>query len=265
MATPTITAPGSNGNAGGATAAATGTEPGTPPTLLSGQDRTEALTLLATVFLVAACGLIYELLLATISAYLLGSSVTQFSLCIGAFIGAMGVGSYLSQFVQRGLLRLFLLIEVALGAVGGLSAWALFAAYTTGNDLVYYGALFGLLLVIGGLSGIELPLLTRLLNRYGALRTVIAQALSFDYVGALIGSVAFPLLLLPTLGTMRTAFLVGLLNIGVAAYNVWVFRHRLRAPALPLALCGALAALLAAGRRGLRKSILAFRAAAVRR
>jgi predicted membrane-bound spermidine synthase len=247
MATPTITAPGSNGNAGGATAAATGTEPGTPPTLLSGQDRTEALTLLATVFLVAACGLIYELLLATISAYLLGSSVTQFSLCIGAFIGAMGVGSYLSQFVQRGLLRLFLLIEVALGAVGGLSAWALFAAYTTGNDLVYYGALFGLLLVIGGLSGIELPLLTRLLNRYGALRTVIAQALSFDYVGALIGSVAFPLLLLPTLGTMRTAFLVGLLNIGVAAYNVWVFRHRLRAPALPLALCGALAALLAGG------------------
>jgi len=217
-----------------------------PSAVLAGRERAEALTLLATVFFVAACGLIYELLIATISAYLLGSSVTQFSLCIGAFIGAMGVGSYVSQFVQRGLLRLFLLVEVALGAVGGLSAWALFAAYTT-TESIYYVALFGLLLLLGGLVGIELPLLTRLLNGYGALRTVIAQALSFDYVGALVGSVAFPLLLLPTLGTTRTAFLVGLLNVGVAAYNGWVFRARLRRPAGFLGLCGLVALVLAGG------------------
>ena len=213
---------------------------------LSGQERVEALTLLGTVFLVAACGLIYELLIATISSYLLGGSVTQFSLCIGAFIGAMGIGSYLSQFVQRGLLRVFLLTEIGLSMAGGFSAWVLFAAYAAAGPW-YYVALFGLLIVIGGLTGLELPLLTRLLHRYGALRTIIAQALSFDYVGALLGSIAFPLLLLPALGTTRTAFLVGLLNVGVAGYNVWVFRHRLRAPAAPFALCGALALSLVGG------------------
>ena len=213
---------------------------------LTGQDRAEALTLLATVFLVAACGLIYELLIATISSYLLGSSVTQFSLCIGAFIGSMGLGSYVSQYVSRGLLRLFIAVEIVLAVVGGASAWALFASYTFLGSL-YYGVLFGLLIVIGGLVGLELPLLTRLLGRYGALKTVIAQALSFDYVGALLGSIAFPLVLLPTLGTTRTAFVVGLLNLAVAAYNIYVFRHRMRSPAGPLALTGGLAALLLLG------------------
>ncbi len=231
MATPTLTA----GPPGPAEAAPLGE-----------QERAEALTLLGTVFLVAACGLVYELLIATISSYLLGSSVTQFSLCIGVFIGAMGIGSYGSQWVTRGLLRVFLLTEIALGTVGGLSAWVLFAAHATVGPW-YYLALFGLLVLIGGLTGLELPLLTRLLNPYGALRTVIAQALSFDYIGALLGSIAFPLLLLPALGTARTAFLIGLLNLGVAAYNVWVFRRRLRAPLLPLALCGALSLLLIAG------------------
>jgi spermidine synthase len=213
---------------------------------LSAQERVEALALLGAVFLVAACGLIYELLIATISSYLLGSSVTQFSLCIGAFIGAMGVGSYASQWVHQGLLRLFLLTEIALGVAGGLSGWILFGAYALAGPL-YYVVLFGLLLVIGGLVGLELPLLTRLLGGYGALRTIIAQALSFDYVGALLGSVAFPLLLLPGLGATRTAFVVGLLNLGVAAACVRVFRGRMRAPAAPLALIAAFALVLLGG------------------
>jgi spermidine synthase len=214
---------------------------------LTEQERTEALTLLASVFLVAACGLIYELLLSTISSYLLGSSVTQFSLCIGAFIGAMGLGSYLSQYVHRDLLRLFLGIEIVLAVVGGVSAWVLMGAYTNLGEGGYYAALFGTLGVLGALTGLELPLLTRLLSRYGALRTTIAHALSFDYVGALLGSIAFPLLLLPHLGSTRTAFLVGFLNLGVAAFCVWVFRARLRAYVFPLALCGFLGALLLTG------------------
>lgn len=210
------------------------------------QQRRQALTLLTTVFVVAACGLIYELLIATISSYLLGSSITQFSLCIGVFLGSMGAGSYLSQFVTRDLLRVFLAIEIALSVVGGLSAWVLLGAYAF-LGAGYHVVLFGLLLIIGGLTGLELPLLTRLLDRYGALRTVIAQALSFDYVGALLGAIAFPLLLLPALGTTRTAFVVGLLNLFVAAYNVWMFRGRRRGAFAPLALCGALGALLLGG------------------
>ncbi len=202
--------------------------------------------MLATVFVVAACGLIYELLTATISSYLLGSSVTQFSLCIGTFIGAMGVGSWASQHIEKNLLRVFLLTEVALAVVGGLSAWSLHAAYAfwgTG----YYFVLFGVLILVGGLVGLELPILTRLLSGYGALKNILASALSFDYIGSLVGSILFPLLLLPMLGATRTAFLVGLLNLGVAAWNVYLFRERIKRFSVPLIGIGALGALLFVG------------------
>lgn len=209
------------------------------------EQRREALALLASIFLIAACGLIYELLTATVSSYLLGSSVTQFSVSIGVFIGAMGLGSHLSQRVRGRLLGTFILVEVALGLLGGASVCLLFASYAAGA--VYWVALYGVLIGIGALTGLELPLLTRLLRRYGTLREIIAQALSFDYVGALVGSLLFPLLLLPVLGMARTAFAIGLLNVGVAAWNLRVFRHELRAPGVLLALCGVCGAALAAG------------------
>jgi spermidine synthase len=198
------------------------------------KEKSEGMALLGTVFVVAACGLVYELLIATISSYLIGSSVTQFSLCIGLFVGAMGFGSWASQYVTTGLLRCFLIVEVLLGVLGGLSAWALYAAYAfLGGG--YWGVLIFCLVAIGALVGIELPLLTRILSRYGGLRTTIAQALSFDYIGALIGSVAFPLFLLPTLGTTRTAFVMGIMNLVVALYNLYLFRAELKKPLVPVA------------------------------
>jgi spermidine synthase len=208
-------------------------------------ERRETLTLLASIFVIAACGLIYELLIATVSSYLLGSSVTQFSISIGAFIGAMGVGSHLSQSVQRNVLGTFIFIEIALGVIGGISVCLLFWAYSAGA--LYWVVLYGGLLVIGALTGLELPLLTRLLKPYGSLREVIARALSYDYIGALAGSLLFPLLLLPSLGMARTAFLVGLLNIAVALWNVRVFRHRLRTAPTLLALSGFASVVLLAG------------------
>jgi spermidine synthase len=207
--------------------------------------RREALTLLASIFVIAACGLVYELLIATVSSYLLGSSVTQFSVSIGVFIGAMGVGSHLSQRVVKNLLGVFILVEIALGVIGGASVALLFWAYSEG--VLYWIALYATLVLIGALTGLELPLLTRLLKRYGTLRAVIAQALSFDYVGALVGSLAFPLLLLPSLGMMRTAFLIGLLNVSIAMWNVRVFQPQWRAPWGLFALCGATGAALVAG------------------
>ncbi len=219
------------------------TEPASPA---SPRERTEALALLSTVFLVASCGLVYELLLSTVSSYLVGSSVTQFSLCIGTFVGAMGLGSWLSQFVSRGLLRWFLGVELTLALAGGFSAWALVASYAF-LGAGYWVVLFGTLTLLGALVGIELPLLTRLLSNYGSLRSTIANALSFDYVGALVGSVAFPLALLPWLGTSRTAFVIGMVNLAAVGINVWVFRHRLRSTAGPWAVLAGLAAVLGTG------------------
>lgn len=214
--------------------------------VVSKLDREEALVLLASIFLVAACGLIYELLIATVSSYLLGSSVTQFSLSVGLFVGSMGLGSWLSQRITRDLLRVFVGLELLLGLVGGISAAALYWVYAYGS--LYWVALLGFLILIGTLVGIELPLLVRLLEGYGQLRTIVAQALSFDYLGCLVGSVLFPLLLLPTLGITRTAFLVGLVNVGVALYVVRLFGPRVQAKGLisPM-VCGLVGLVLAVG------------------
>src|SRR6478609_4501744 len=86
--------------------------------------------LLASVFVVAACGLVYELAAGALASYLLGDSVLQFSTIIGTYLFAMGVGSWLSRFVERQLVAQFVRIELLVGLVGGLMPAALFVAHS---------------------------------------------------------------------------------------------------------------------------------------
>src|ERR1700752_4599451 len=81
------------------------------------------------VLIVATCGLIYELLAGTLSSYVLGDSVTQFSLIIGIYLFAMGVGSYLSRFIEKNIAEKFVDIEIAVAVLGGFSAPLLFFAF----------------------------------------------------------------------------------------------------------------------------------------
>ena len=119
--------------------------------------------LLVSVLLIAACGLIYELVAGTLASYLLGDSVTQFSTVIGTYLFAMGVGWWLSRFIGRGLVARFILIEIMVGLVGGFSSSILFLAfaYTDSFRLLLYV----LVIVIGALVGLEIPLLMRILTR----------------------------------------------------------------------------------------------------
>ena len=118
--------------------------------------------LFLSVFLIAACGLIYELIAGTLASYLLGDSVLQFSTVIGAYLCAMGVGSWLSKFIGRGLVARFITIELMVGLVGGFSSSLLFLAfaYTTSFRLLLYL----LVAIIGILVGLEIPLLMRILK-----------------------------------------------------------------------------------------------------
>src|SRR3954471_6915245 len=99
-----------------------------------------ALPLFLSVLLIAACGLIYELVASALASYLLGDSILQFSTVIGTYLFAMGVGSWLSRYLGRGLVARFVTIELMVGVVGGFSSTALFLAfaYTTGFRLVLY-------------------------------------------------------------------------------------------------------------------------------
>ncbi|MEM1029481.1 MAG: polyamine aminopropyltransferase [Myxococcota bacterium] len=170
--------------------------------------------LLASVVVIATSGLIYELLAGTIASYVLGDSVAQFSIVIGLYLFAMGVGSYLSKFLEDRLLERFVEIELAVALVGGASAPILFAVYTSLG--AFRAALYLLVAIIGTLVGLEIPILIRLLKFRLELKELVARVLALDYVGALVASLMFPLLLVPKLGIHRTSLVFGILNALVA-------------------------------------------------
>ena len=183
--------------------------------------------LLASVFVVAACGLVYELAAGALASYVLGDSVLQFSTIIGTYLFAMGVGSWLSRFFERQLPAHFLRIELLVALVGGAMPALLFMA----NAFVpgaFRTLLYGLVMAVGILVGLEIPLVMRILKRNVALKDLVSQVLTFDYLGALAVSVAFPLVLVPQLGLIRTGLLFGLMNAAVALWALWLFRHELR-------------------------------------
>jgi spermidine synthase len=159
----------------------------------------------------------------TLASYVLGDSVTQFSTVIGVYLSALGVGSYLSKYVQRALARRFVEIELGIALVGGASAPLLFLsfAYLPG---FFRPVLYGMVLLIGTLVGLEIPLILRILRETVDFKELVAKVLTFDYLGALAASLLFPILLVPQLGLIRTSILFGLLSAVVGLWSVWLFR-----------------------------------------
>src|ERR671921_1877961 len=139
--------------------------------------------LLCAVLLIAACGLVYELVAGALASYLLGDSVTQFSTVIGTYLFAMGIGSWLSRFITRGLAARFVAVELMVAVVGGFSSALLFLAfaYTSAFRLTLYATV----VVVGVLVGLEVPLLMRILRERYSFKDVVANVLTFDYLGAL--------------------------------------------------------------------------------
>ena len=176
--------------------------------------------LFATVLTIATAGIVYELVAGALASYVLGDSVTQFSLVIGVYLSALGLGAYLSKFVESKLGRVFVEVELATALAGGASAPVLFLAYA--NTAAFSVLLYAFVTLVGTLVGLELPLLIRILRRQLELKDLIAKALTFDYVGALIGSVLFSLVLVPRLGLVRTSLLFGLINALVALASTWL-------------------------------------------
>lgn len=178
------------------------------------------------VLIIATCGLVYELLAGTLASYVLGDSVTQFSLIIGIYLSALGVGAWLSRFIETGLARKFIEVELGVALLGGLSAPLLFLSF---GRLSYFPVvLYGLVFGIGVLVGLELPLLMRILKDVLDFKELVSRVLTFDYVGALVASLLFPLFLVPKLGLVRTSLVFGLLNAGVGLWATWFMRSLIK-------------------------------------
>lgn len=186
------------------------------PTLIKTQGRF-SLLLLVSVFVVATCGLIYELVAGALASYLLGDSVTQFSLIIGVYLFSMGIGSFLSRYFTTNLLAWFIQIEILVGLIGGCSAAVLFLLFNHVES--FRIVLFSFVSLTGVMVGLEIPLLMAILKDQYEFRDLVSRVFSFDYVGALLASIIFPLLFVPKLGLIKTAFFFGILNTLIA---LWV-------------------------------------------
>lgn len=194
--------------------------------------------LLVNVLVVAVCALIYELLCGTLASYLLGDAVLQFSLVLGTYLFAMGVGAWISKRFEPKAAAWYVHTELALALVGGLSVPALLLGVAA--HLPLRPSIFGTAFVIGALVGVELPLLVRILrgpvSESGAsgestaprsttsFGDLVARALAYDYVGALAASLLFPLVLVPRLGLVRTSVVAGIVNTLVALSATLVVR-----------------------------------------
>lgn len=178
--------------------------------------------LLFSAFVIATCGLVYELIAGTLASYLLGDSVTQFSTIIGTYLFAMGVGSWLSRYIERNLLAHFVRIELMIGAIGGSSAAALFVLFDQVASFRFW--LYFLVGVTGMLVGIEIPLLLRILEGRLAFKDLVSKVFTFDYIGALFASLLFPMVLVPHLGLIRSGFLFGILNTMVAIWMLYAIK-----------------------------------------
>ena len=185
-------------------------------------------TLIISVFIVASCGLAYELISAALASYLLGDSIFQYSLIIGLYLFAMGIGAHLTRYIaDKDVLHRFIEIELLVGLIGGISALFLFTAFGIAAA-PFRTLLYALVAVIGTVVGMEIPLVMRVLNEQQLeFKDTVARVLTFDYMGALAVSLLFPLFLAPKLGMARSALLFGLLNAAVALLTARVFRLHL--------------------------------------
>ncbi|MEU5089189.1 polyamine aminopropyltransferase [Streptomyces sp. NPDC021356] len=191
------------------------------PVRLPVRPGTGRFLVLAGVFVCAACGLVYELELVALASYLIGDSVTQASVVLSVMVFAMGIGSLAAKRLRRHAAIGFGAIEATLALVGGLSAMALYAVFAwTGawGGLWANGPrclLVGFSLAMGLLIGAEVPLLMELIQRIRRQDAggAVADLFAADYVGALVGGLAFPFLLLPLLGQLTGALLTGAVNV----------------------------------------------------
>ncbi|MDX3382937.1 polyamine aminopropyltransferase [Streptomyces niveiscabiei] len=200
--------------------------PGAPPPWggrapLPVRPATGRFLVLACVFVCAACGLVYELELVALASYLMGDSVTQASVVLSVMVFAMGVGSLAAKRLRTLAAAGFCAVEAALALIGGCSAMALYAVFAWTGD---WGGLWAngprVLLVafslaIGLLIGAEVPLLMELIQRIRRQDAggAVADLFAADYVGALVGGLAFPFLLLPFLGQLTSSLLTGAVNV----------------------------------------------------
>lgn len=225
---------------------------------MSRTARTEVFALLTLTFVVSFCSFAYEFVYSELLTVMYGGTVTQYVITIGLYFVSLGVGSALSDDLSGDRASNLFRTEVYLALVApagfllvvGLNSVRV--PQSVPPELVWVVARMPVV-VVGFLSGFELPLLTRMVDEssdgstvlpaaitriteavhrgvVGVLgvfwhadvsdeRSGLSLALAMDYVGGLVGAVVYARVLYPELGLIPTVFVLALLN-GLAALAI---------------------------------------------
>lgn len=186
----------------------------------------------------AICSMLYELLLAQSLSTVMGNTVLRYNMTIGLYIAAMGVGAlFYNKVFNKDYFRNFIKTEILLSFVGVISPILVlvcdfaFRGISQSMQIDFFSAGIQLpmsfinhffIILIGFLSGLELPLLTDMGRKFDAKNT--NKVLAFDYLGTLLGAVLFPIIILPSLSLFTIGYVVSFLNLLVAMFVLYRFR-----------------------------------------
>ncbi len=192
----------------------------------------------ALTFVVAFCSILYELLLAQTISLIAGNAIIWYSITVGFFLGSLGMGAILSEKISKeNIIKKLFVVEIALAFFGGIAVCLMYFVQLIDMYLLSHGnaniALVFMLLgsqfiviVIGILSGFELPMLMNIANQYSKEKRVTNRVLGVDYFGSLFGAVLFPLFFITVFSVITVGFLVAIINTLAALYLIKVFLEK---------------------------------------
>ena len=189
------------------------------------------------------CGILAELSLFNLAENLLGGTNRNLTYTMGFMMFAMGAGAALTglRWFHAVPIDLLIAVELAISVLAMVSVVGIYTLTGYMPDAAPW-LIWSFSPLLGIVIGLEIPLVLRINEALGVgLRPNAALVLAPDYLGALAAFVLFAFWLLPSFGLARAAWLGGVLNLGVGGLVLWMFRARLRWPAV----CGAAFVLVA--------------------
>lgn len=159
----------------------------------------------------AFCSIVYELLIGQSLSAFLGNTVRQYCITIGLYMFSMGIGAIIAEgkLTKKPVLTLQI-FEILLTIAGGTSLIFLYIINSINlAPLLIITLSYSLIIVIGILTGAEIPLLIEIHKSNKGLPQTI---LGIDYFGALLGTLAFAFFFYSKLGLFLTSFLIASLN-----------------------------------------------------
>jgi len=181
------------------------------------------------VAVIAICGILYELLIWTLSSYLIWNSVQQFSFVIWFFMSWMWIWAYLSRYLEKNNLKNFFLIELILSIVWATSvillkfSYIYFVNYSFSFQIIY----FLITLSIWTFVWMEIPLVASIYKKLNLKsKSIVSDIFTFDYIWGLLASLIFPLILLPVLWLYNISIFVWSINLFVAVSYLFYLKTK---------------------------------------